>query len=508
MGLPVGAEDVLPSLMLIRRGTAGEEVPGDTCAHAFFHGFGDILVLEDEEERRRKEAAHSLLHGVYSAVLEDEFAELGDERHQAHGDDPLRGEGGAEGGELAWTKASKVEEDEEDHIHLNGEIHQEVTGVESHRGKVEGHRVHNADALAKQVVVSGSHDGDASSGDLGEEIGCSIEGGLSTLFELEGIDVRRGFFSQSDVVAGEDIFGQIHHWGTLTHTTTIPGPEAVEEIGMAVVHSNAQTRQETLVDGAEGPFCSCVALAYSSLASSVDELSETKVSAAGSGTVFLVQGDEHAQHIGNLESFADEGAHVTIEGLHIVTGCKSQAVQLIACLTLSPVLALTETEGELPGQDLENAEATTMFVPHTLDTRLLESSVGVVAAGCEVVIHHLPQVRSGPLLKVKDEVQGIIGIGFEQESDGLIVQGVSLGVTVGLMRQDDLSVVFGKSLLGVLAVVLLDLRQGRESAAVLKSSDHGLGHGLTAHGGPHADLDHADVAQALAHEVVVQLLGL
>mmetsp|Transcript_170644 Transcript_170644/g.542082 ORF Transcript_170644/g.542082 Transcript_170644/m.542082 type:complete len:281 (+) Transcript_170644:1290-2132(+) len=279
---------------------------------------------------------------MHGSVLEDELAELGHESNEAHGDDPFRAEGRAQSGKLARAKAGQAEQDEQNHVQLDGEVDQQVASVEGHRREVEGHRVQDANALADQVVVARADHGDAAAGDLREKVRGSVKGGLSALLELQGVYVGRRFLAHPDIVARKDILAEVHNWRTLAHASTIPGPKAVQEVGMSIVHADAKAAEETLVDGAEGPLCSSMALADGALAACVDVLAEAQVPAARSRAILLVQRHEHAQHIGHLEGLTDERAHVAIESLHVVAGGKTQAVQLIGRLALRLVFAMSE----------------------------------------------------------------------------------------------------------------------------------------------------------------------
>mmetsp|Transcript_161418 Transcript_161418/g.518275 ORF Transcript_161418/g.518275 Transcript_161418/m.518275 type:complete len:391 (-) Transcript_161418:4887-6059(-) len=279
--LPVCAIGVLPSLVLIRRRTSCEEVLRNARFGALFHGLGDVLVLENEEEGRGENPSDGLLHSMHSSELQDKLTQLWDEGHEAHRDDPLSAEGGTQGRKLAGAKSGQVEEDEHEHVQLDGPIDQQVAHVECDGREVEGQRVHDADALAEQVVVAGPDHRDAAAGNLREKVRGRIEGRLSPFLELQCIDVRRRLLAQAHVVAGENVFAEVDHRRALAHASTIPSPEAIQEVRMPVVHADAQSTEEALVDRTKRPLRSSMALTNGTLAAGVNVFAESKVAAAG-----------------------------------------------------------------------------------------------------------------------------------------------------------------------------------------------------------------------------------
>mmetsp|Transcript_30112 Transcript_30112/g.75852 ORF Transcript_30112/g.75852 Transcript_30112/m.75852 type:complete len:244 (-) Transcript_30112:99-830(-) len=158
VGLPIRHVDVAPSLVLVRHGAAREEVPGDARHSALLHRRCNVLVLEDEEERRCEQAADHLLEGLHGTELQDDLNKLRDQSHQTDRDDPLRMEEGAQGRQLTGAYARQAEVDEEDDVKVDRDVHKEVAHVEGHGGKVKGQGVENADALTKQVVVPRADD--------------------------------------------------------------------------------------------------------------------------------------------------------------------------------------------------------------------------------------------------------------------------------------------------------------------------------------------------------------
>mmetsp|Transcript_26942 Transcript_26942/g.78178 ORF Transcript_26942/g.78178 Transcript_26942/m.78178 type:complete len:321 (+) Transcript_26942:1497-2459(+) len=318
----------------------------------------------------------------------------------------------------------------------------------------------NADALAQQVVIAGADHGNAAAGDFREEIRSSVECRFSALLKLEGVDMRRSLLSHPDIVAGEDVLTQIHHRGAFAHAAPVASPKAVKEVRMPVMHSHAHAAEETLVDRPESPLRRGVAFPNCALAARVNVLTEAEVTATGRGTILLVQRHEHSEHIRHLEGFPDERAHVAIQGLDIVTGRETQAVQLVARLALGLVLALPETQRELARKNFKHAQAPLPVVPPALHARLLEDTIKlVVAMGHQEILHHLPKLRLAALLQIENEVQWILRISLQQYAHGLVVPLEALGMAVCLVGEDDLCVVFGHSLLGVLSVVALDLLQ-------------------------------------------------
>ena len=88
--------------------------------------------------------------------------------------------------------------------------------------------------------------------------------------------------------------------------------------------------QAPLVDGAESPLGSSVALTNCAFPCSVDVLLKAEVAAPWCGPVLLLWWHDHTQHVGRLEALADEGTHVAIQGLHIVSRGKAKTAELIA----------------------------------------------------------------------------------------------------------------------------------------------------------------------------------
>mmetsp|Transcript_104976 Transcript_104976/g.301819 ORF Transcript_104976/g.301819 Transcript_104976/m.301819 type:complete len:220 (+) Transcript_104976:1288-1947(+) len=218
---------------------------------------------------------------MHGSVLEHELAELGHEGNEAHGDDPFRAEGRAQSGKLARAKAGQAEQDEQNHVQLDGEVDQQVASVEGHRREVEGHRVQDANTLADEVVVARADHGDAAAGDLREKVRGSVKGGLSALLELQGVYVGRRLLAHPDIVARKNILAEVHNWRTLAHASTIPSPEAIQEVRMPVVHADAQSTEEALVDRTKRPLRSSMALTNGTLAAGVNVFAESKVAAAG-----------------------------------------------------------------------------------------------------------------------------------------------------------------------------------------------------------------------------------
>mmetsp|Transcript_138772 Transcript_138772/g.351753 ORF Transcript_138772/g.351753 Transcript_138772/m.351753 type:complete len:206 (+) Transcript_138772:106-723(+) len=197
--------------------------------------------------------------------------------------------------------------------------------------------------------------------------------------------------SHTDVVAGEDVFAQVHDRRAFAHASPVSGPEAVKEVRVPVVHTGAHATQKALVDGAKGPFGCGMALPNSALTAGVDVLAEAEVAALGRCAILLVQRHEHAQDVWHLEALTDECAHVTIQGLDIVASGEAQAIQLVAGLALRLVVALPEPELEAPWQDLEHTQASDRLVPLALHTGLLHHTATEAALLREEILDHPPQ---------------------------------------------------------------------------------------------------------------------
>mmetsp|Transcript_91828 Transcript_91828/g.192015 ORF Transcript_91828/g.192015 Transcript_91828/m.192015 type:complete len:253 (+) Transcript_91828:1822-2580(+) len=237
------------------------------------------------------------------------------------------------------------------------------------------------------MVIPRSHDGNTTAGNLREEIRSGVESGLSTLFELEGVDVGGGFLAHSDVVSGEDIFTEVHHRRTFTHSATVANPETVHEVGVTVVHSCSHAAQKSLVDCSESPFCRCVTLSYCAFSRGENVLSETQIPTPRRRAISLLGGHEDAQNVRNFETLPDKDAHVTIQGLNIMTRGKSKTVKLIAGLSLRFEVTLTESKWEHSGQNGEDGDVLPGWVPPALHARVLEGPEAVAPAGSEPLLH-------------------------------------------------------------------------------------------------------------------------
>mmetsp|Transcript_36355 Transcript_36355/g.109919 ORF Transcript_36355/g.109919 Transcript_36355/m.109919 type:complete len:696 (-) Transcript_36355:781-2868(-) len=502
--LPVRHVDVLPRLVLVRLRAACEEVPRDACHGTLLHGRCDVLVLEDEEERGGANAAEHLADCMHRAVLQDHLAQLWHERDEPHRDDPLRRKPGPQGGELPRAEAGEGEEDEQDDVEVNAEVHHQVARVEGDRREVVGERVQQADALAQQVIVPRADHRDAAAGDLGEEVRGRVERGLSAFLELQGVDVRRLLLAHTHVEARENVLAQVDDRRAFAHAAAVPRPEGVQEVRVPVMHADAQAGEEALVNRAEGPLGGCVALADGPLAARVDVLAEPEVAALRRSPVLLVEGHETAKDVRDLEALADERAHVAIERLNVVPRREAQSVQLIARLALGLEVAVgSDPERELARQHLQDAEPAAVFVPPGFHAGLLEAARGVAAPRGQEVLHHPPDLRGGAFLQVEDEVQWVISVLLKQHLHSLIVFLVPFGVPIRLVRQDHLDVVLGDALLRELRVVLPDLRHGRQRAAVVQRADDRLGDGLHAERRPQAHLHDAIRIERPLDEILV-----
>mmetsp|Transcript_6067 Transcript_6067/g.12868 ORF Transcript_6067/g.12868 Transcript_6067/m.12868 type:complete len:787 (-) Transcript_6067:3102-5462(-) len=506
--LPVGDVDVLPGLVLVRQGPAGEEVPRDARDGPLAHGRRHVLVLEDEEEGRREDARDRVVDRRHRALLEDHLAELREEAHKPHGDDPLRAEGGAERRELPGPVAGELEEDKEAEVDVDGHVHEEVAHVEGHRGEVEGERVQDADPLAQQVVVPRADHGDAAACYLREEVRGRVEGSLPPLLELERVDVDRRLGAHVHVVAGEDVLAEVHHRGRLAHAASVPRPEAVHEVGMPVVHAHPHAAEEALVDGPEGPLGGGVALPDGALPACEDVLAEAQIAAERRHAVLLVQRHEGAEDVGDLEALADVGAHVAVERLDAVPFREAKGVELVPRLALRLVLALAQPQRELPWQHLEDAQAAPGLVPGALHAAVVERAGLGAAPLAHEAADHAPDLGEAALVEVEHEQEVVLGVPLQEHLDGLVVLACPVLLAKGLVREDDLDVVLRDVLLGELPVVLLDLRQGREGAAVLERADDRFRDGLRAEGGPEADLDGNLLVDLALQEAMVEVLGL
>mmetsp|Transcript_109450 Transcript_109450/g.266050 ORF Transcript_109450/g.266050 Transcript_109450/m.266050 type:complete len:257 (+) Transcript_109450:1527-2297(+) len=255
---------------------------------------------------------------MYGTVLQDHLEKLRNQAHDAHGYNPLSTECRAEAVKPAKVHVGESKCNKEQDVQVYGQVNYVVADIESNGSEVEGQRVKDADAFTEEVVVARADDCDAPSGNLGEEVRCRVESGLAALLELQCVNVRRGLLTHAHIVTGKDVLAEVHHRRALAHAAPVPGPEAVHEVGVAVVHARADAAEEPLVDRAEGPLGGRVALAHGALAAGEDVLAEADVAGRGGDPIALVQGHEEPQHVGHLEALADEDAHVAVHGLHVV----------------------------------------------------------------------------------------------------------------------------------------------------------------------------------------------